>query len=124
MPFRKVKFNKYRHKKSDWMNNDTLDLIKKRDRLYYKLQLSKSDTEYNSLYNELNSYKKEIRGLIRKSKRDYYANQFLLNKNDIKRSWGVLRSALNKKQQNKFPSEFKYKNNIITDDDTIAEAFN
>ena len=63
--------------------------------------------------------------LMRKVKYSYYETEFQLAKNNIKRSWTLLKVAINKHEcQTPLPDQFKHNNKVLTNPKTIANAFN
>lgn len=127
MPSIKVKFNKYKHKKNQWITKEIMDLIKKRDDKY---QLHKMTDQNSELYNiqkeVLKLLNSDIKKKIRQSKKNYYSQLFQKLKHDIKGTWQNISMLLNKtKNKKKFPSFFRDDdNNIISDKVQIANKFN
>ena len=56
MPLHTAKFNKYKHKRSEWMTNGLLISIKYRDKLYKNLKTSSLETEYDRRSINLKTY--------------------------------------------------------------------
>ena len=65
-----------------------------------------------------------MRRTIRESKRMFYARIFLLYKNDMRKTWGVINDKLQSNRRSKSQSEFIFGNRIIRDSDEIANHFN
>ena len=85
MPYRFVKFNGYRHKKSKWITHRLIKSIKFRDGLYQKLQRTiKYSLEYTSLKQRLSDFNLILRKSIREAEISYYNATFQKYKNDIK----------------------------------------
>ena len=58
MPYRQVRFNKYKHKKSEWMTNGILKSLKFRDNLYKIVKCTdESNPNFDILKQNLKSYK-------------------------------------------------------------------
>jgi vacuolar-type H+-ATPase catalytic subunit A/Vma1 len=69
-PIKYVKFDKHKHKKSDWMTNGILKSIIFRDKLYRKLKkIPKHKEKYTKHKEKLQSYNKILRQIIKKNKR-------------------------------------------------------
>ena len=86
MPYRFVKFNSYRHKKSKWITYGLIKSIKFRNGLYQKLQKNiKYSLEYTSLKQRLSDFNLILRKSIREAKISYYNATFQKYKNDIKK---------------------------------------
>ena len=124
MPLQTVKFNKYKHKKSEWMTDGLLISIKYRDKLYKKLKTCSSEAECDRLSTNLKTYNNILTKAIREAKFNYYDNQFNQHKNNMKRSWDTLKNLLNSRKKDTFPDAFMYKTQKINDFDQIAKCFN
>lgn len=127
MPTKQVRYNKYKHKKCNWMTMDIIHLIEKKDNVYKIHKLTDPDAaEYHLQSLELKSLITQIKKAIRNAKKLYYDNLFENFKNDIKATWRTIGEILSRtKKKKSFPSLFKdEKNNIITDKTLIANKFN
>ena len=86
MPSKTVKFNKYKHKKKNWITTAILKSIHYRDKLYRKLKSSKkSDATYENLKSNYNNYNKILNKMIKQAKIDYYNNEFDKYSSNIKK---------------------------------------
>ena len=74
-PEKYVKFNKYKHKLSNWITSGILKSIEFRDKLYKRLCSSESD-EYEILKHNLKIYNSYLNQCIRTAKKDFYYNEF------------------------------------------------
>ena len=126
LPIKTVRFNKYRHKISEWITPEIIKSIKFRDKLYRKLkEVNPYTTKYAELETNLKTFAKIVNKSIREAKKKYYANQFLTYKNDSKKIWQKIREILNKtRKTSNFPTSFKLDGKLITDKQTIADQFN
>jgi len=135
IPIVKTKVTKYTQKDSPWITLGLLNAIKTRDILYKKLVKTKSSSpSYDIKSKRLHDHKVILNKLLRKTKREYYANQFAQFSNDAKNTWKLLHQITgHKAQKSEPPSYFKKKIEqqngkceeiIITDDNTIANEFN
>ena len=61
---------------------------------------------------------------IREAKRMFYIRTYLMYKNDIKKTWGVISDTLKSSDKSKSQVEFIVWNHIIRDTDEIANHFN
>ena len=74
LPTKKVRFNKYKHKKSPWITYGILSSLKTRDDTFQKWKTSIPDSiRYNIFEVEYREYASVIDRLICKSKYDYYS---------------------------------------------------
>ena len=86
MPQKKVKYNKYKHKKSKWITYGIIRSIKFRDNLYRRVKATSLNTDdYANKKNNLKVYNEILKNLICKAKEQFYRNQFAKYKNDIKK---------------------------------------
>ena len=126
MPIRKIKFNKYKHKKNNWISNGILRSIKFRDNLYKKLKCTSHESPlYGPTKINLKTYNQILNKCIREQKRNYYYSKFAKYRNDVKKTWDTIRSVMDGNRfKNRFPLAFKINGKIITDKHQIAECFN
>ena len=72
-----VRFNKYKHKKSEWITRGILKSIKHRDALYKELRHTNPYlSTYNGLLRNLKTFNSILKRSIRFAKKSYYAYQF------------------------------------------------
>ena len=96
MQTKKVKINKHKHKKPKWITQGILRAITFRDKLYLKMKLSPKDTvEYTSIKINLKTYNNIWKRNIRQAKILNYQHQFDQYKNNIKKTWGVIKELVN-----------------------------
>ena len=126
LPKRKVKYNRKKHGKSNWMTKGILNSINTKNALY-KILIQTSPTNedvHNKLKSEYTEYRAKLRKSIREAKRLYYLRLFAIHKNDIQKTWIVINNTLNNNSRNSRQSEFIVNNNKLTDPGDIANAFN
>ena len=116
-PSKCVKFNKYKHKKSNWMTHDLLMKIKERDKLYVEYNKTKPDiNSYIMKKTEVKIKCKDVRKMTREAKFLYYNLEFTRYKEDIKKTWETINDVMNKsKIQSKFPSYFNINGTKLTE---------
>ena len=121
-----VKYNKSRHKKSCWVAYGSLESINTKNRLYKRfIQTDKNNVAlFDTLKAEYHIYRARLRSTIREAKRMFYARTFLLYKNDMRKTWGVINDTLQSNRRSRGQSEFIFGNRIISDSDEIANHFN
>ena len=74
---KKVKFNKHKHKKNDWITLGIIKSIKFRDNLYKTLKSTQIDTpEHANIKTNFQTYNKIIKKNIRLAKKLYYHQLF------------------------------------------------
>ena len=125
-PEKCVKFNKYKHKRSNWITSGILKSIEFRDKLYKRLKMcSPENSEYELLKYNLKIYNGYLNRCIRTAKKEFYHNEFNKYKNDIRKTWDTLKEIINKKTfKSDFPSCFVHEGVEITDTKNIADKFN
>ena len=123
-----VKYNKTRQKKCCWMSYGILESINTKNRLYKRfIQTDKNNVAlFDTLKAEYHIYRARLRRTIKEAKRMFYARTFLLYKNDMRKTWGVIRSndTLQSNRRSKGQLEFNFGNRIIRDSDEIANHIN
>ena len=96
------------------------NLIKRKNKLY-RISL-KHRTSYNiTLYRE---YRNKLNTLLKIEEKKYYQSLILANKNNPKKTWGIIKQVINKSKCSKLSSEFSHNGSILNDKKYIANAFN
>ena len=103
-----------------WITEGIKIAIKKKNDLWAK---SKKYTS-NHLKFQYNSYKEYLQEICRKAEKDYCDHLFQENKNDIVKSWKIMRSIINNKKKSNRNEIFHIENIDVTDKQTIANKFN
>ena len=99
-----------------------MDFKKIRDKLYL---LSKQiPTQSNK--DNYKKYKNMNLSNQRNAERNYYKEQFDLHKTDLKRSWNIIKSIINKEDNRRSAKDivFLINNKYISDGKMIANTFN
>ena len=125
-PRKLVKFRKYRHKKSKWITHGILRSIFYKDKLYSKLKaMNPLDPHYIEVRTNYKTYNSILKKCIRLAKKQYYENVFKQFKSDIKKTWGMINSILNKSDKKTFlPDFFLINGQRVTDKQVISDEFN
>ena len=123
---KKVKINKHKHKKSKWITQGIIRSMTVRDKLYLKMKLSPKDTpEYIATKRNLKTYNNILKRNIRQAKILYYQHQFDQYKNNIKKTWGVIKDLVNRTSiKNTLPQYFIVDKEVLTDKHVIANRLN
>ncbi len=121
-----IKYNKHKHKKSNWVTFGIIKSIQFRDNLYKKTKNDRSlSVEFTRLQINLKTYNKILKISIRLAKRIYYKKLFAKFKNDIRATWKTINEILNRTKRKKFfPNFFRDGNNIISNKINISNKFN
>ena len=125
-PEKRVKFNKYQHKLSNWITTGILKSIEFIDNLYKRLKLCAVDSfEYDAYKHNLKVYQGYLNQCIRTAKKEYYVNEFTKYKNDIRKTWETLKGIICKnKMKSEYPPFLMDMGQQISGDKNIADKFN
>ena len=125
-PNKRVKVNKHKHKLSPWITTGLIKSIEFRDKLYKRLKSCPQDSpEHNRMEYNLKTYNGYLKQCIRTAKREYYVHEFTKYKNDIRKTWDILKDIINtKKSKSDFPPYFTDLGIKISGSKTIADKFN
>ena len=122
MPVRKIKLNKYKHKKSEWITPEIIQSIKFRDNMYERLkQTSQFNYQFFQLKQNLKVYNKILKRIIREAKLTYYNLQFRSCQSDPRKKWDDIRSLLNDSKSKGFPDYMNINNVKINDKNIIVD---
>ena len=125
MPVIKSKYNKYKHKKTNWITFGILRSIKFRDNMYRRLRQTPLNTiEYQNLKFNLLSYNKILKKVIREAKLKFYQSKFEKYKSNSKETWQTINEIINKKDTKTLPDFMIIENEKVTDKSVIANKFN
>ena len=125
-PVRVVKFNKRKHKKSNWITKGIINSISFRDNMYRKLKQTSHDSQhFETMKINLRTYNKILKRNIKQAKKAYYQEAFQKHQHDIKSTWRIIKDILNKSQKQKnYPDTFLVDGKLISDKLIIAKQFN
>ena len=91
IPIKKINFNKYGHKKSEWITTGILKSIKYRDTLYKKMrQMSPDSVEFLDGKHNLKVYNRILKRSIRQAKLLFYGRKFENPRSDSKKTWNII----------------------------------
>ena len=100
IPCKKVRYNKYEHKNSQWITSGILKSIRFRDRLYQKVKKTSHDSnKFRVLKENLKVYNQVLKKAIRQIKFNYYSNTFEKYKNNTKKTWETINNITGKKHK-------------------------
>lgn len=120
-PLKQVKSSPSQPRKA-WMSSGLAISCKTKSALYYKYKKSPSDHRFE----KYKTYRNKLNVLLRKAKKEYFAAQLKLAKNNLKQTWDVIKQALNKPSHkvSKYPSEFKSDDTTFNNPIKIVNKFN
>ena len=125
MPHKSIKFNKYKHKKSNWITAGIIRSIKFKDKLYKLTKILPNESnEYVTAKNNLRVYKSILNKCIRHAKSFYYTSQLKKFKNNSANTWKILNELMSRKTKYSYPSQFIIDNHDISNKQIISNKFN
>ena len=125
IPLQKVKFNKYKHKKCNWITTGILKSIKFRDNLYRRLKHTEINTEeFMILKRNLLTYNNILKQSIREAKLTFYKGKFENYRTDSKQTWKTINEVINKTNNKNIPDYIMINGEKITDTNDIVNHFN
>ena len=126
LPTKKVKFNKYKHKKTSWITFGLLKSLHVRDNMYRRWKSKPPSSQlYETLKIKFQKYSSEVDKLIRLAKIDFYQKEFNKFTGDVKKTWKTINSILNRNRRvNNFPSHILSENRKITNKQEIVDVLN
>ena len=97
MPSKRVKYNKHKHNKSQWITGGIIRSIKFRDKMYANMKRTPANTEAHVIIKtNLKTYNKILRHSIAQAKTIYYQQKLTKYTNDIRNTWKVIKEVTNK----------------------------
>ena len=126
MPVKIFKFNKHKHKKSEWITRGIINSIKFRDKLYQRLKKTPpTNAMYVTLKTNLQTYNRILKQNIRNAKVSYYKSNFEKYRNDMKSTWTMIKEIINKSTtDSNHPVTFRINDTEQNDPNVIADEFN
>ena len=119
-PAKQVKANVVRKKKC-WMTAGLIKSVKYKHRLYTKMLNHPSASNKSKFI----LYRNQFNILIKKCKIDYYTDKLNDAKNNVKKTWSIIKTILNKNTStNTMFKKINHNGMLITNPDKIATAFN
>ena len=120
-PEKILTLNRRNSPKEKWMTKGLLKSTHTKEKLYKKsLRKEKIDIATSTYIRYRNKYN-HIQKII---KAKYYADALEANKHDIRKTWQIMKSAMNKQYDKTGISKIiNYENNTLTDQEQIANAF-
>lgn len=104
-----------------WINDEVLDLIKKRDKIYRK---KINQPENLTIISEFKNIKNKINNKIRALKNRYFQTKWNLAGNNVKKQWAFINSLLKNKKDEVTIDQLIIENNIINNKPDIVNNLN
>ena len=111
--------NNYKNRKI-WLTEGLKNSIKRKNRLYnIMLKQPTLNNEHN-----YKLYKRVLNRSLRLAEKEFYDKIFENNKNNLIKSWQIIKNIINKNKGIQLPTNFKINNQLVNDKNYIAESFN
>ena len=124
-PYKKVRFKRHVHKIHPWMTDIILLNIKLKDETYVRYRKAKSPLAKFQLKEQLKVMERDLNDYITQAKAKYYSEQFDSFKDDVKKTWDTIKTAINRRRQKSaYPEFFNVNGNNIFDKTEISNEFN
>ena len=105
-----------------WLTGQLRTQIKEKNAMHIQVLLNPSDQLLNLKYKKTRN---ELTSTLRNTELKYFSDELELNKSDLHKKWGVLRTILGKGDNNsKRKIKLHVKGKCITDSLQIANYFN
>ena len=103
-----AKFNKRKHKMSNWITKGIIRSINIRNVMYRRLKTTNSDSEhYHTRKTNFRTYNVILKRSIYIAKKQYYQSCFDKYKNDMKQTWSTINTIFNRNnKKSKLPENF------------------
>ena len=119
--FPKVKVKREYNNRKPWLSEALKNSIRYKNKLYKKSKRVKS-AFYEEYYKQ---YKSKLQHLMKVAEKQYYHDLILKYKNDMKRSWGLIKNIINRNKKVAFQTKFRIGNDhVTTDKNIISIKFN
>jgi hypothetical protein len=108
IPLRKIKSNKYKYKRKDWIMCGLIKSIKYRDKLYKDMKsLSPESISCVHAKQNLKVYNRILKRSIREAKTLYYYRKFENSRSNSRETWNTINNVLHKKKGTQLPEYMK-----------------
>ena len=121
IPIIKSKVHKYKHKIASWITQGIIKSIK----LYRNMKsVPLNNTEYLILRQNLTTYNRILKRIVRNAKVTYYKQKFANCQSDSRKTWSAIREVIHKNENINVPDSMNIKNCEINDKTQIVNFFN
>ena len=119
LPMKMIKLNKYKAR-LPWLNDTLKEAIKHKIVLFVKQLRTKNEDDIKFY----KSYRNTLTKLLRHAERKHYHDLLEEHKSDLKASWKILKTVINKGTKGKLPKLFRDGEKEVTNPKDIADRFN
>lgn len=114
----KIKYITKKQYMKPWITPNIHHLISLKSKYFHLLKLGLVTTTEN------NRFKNRIKSVIQKAKREYFNNYFIRNKNNLKKTWDMLKNITSNHKSRNLVKNIIKNGILLSNDFDIAEAFN
>ena len=115
------KFDKPYYNKKPWLTLTLKESIKTKNKLYVTSTKGSNKKEKSAQYK---LYRNRLHHLLRSAERKYYHDLLVEHKSNLKQSWKIIKSVINRRKYHPLNSKFKYNGKVIDDGFEISNRFN
>ena len=115
----KMTRKKYENRKP-WLTIGLKESIKHKNKLFL-IQKRNPTNENITFYKQ---YRNKLQSLIRNLEREHYKMLFEQNKNNLKKSWSIIKNLINKNAKKSTRSSFKISGRVVKNPEIISNSFN
>ena len=118
-PYRKL--NKPSYNNKPWLTNALKESIKTKQFFFVARNKGNNSEERAACYK---AYRNRLHHLLGTAERQYYQDLIMQHKDEIKKSWQVIKSIIDKRKYCPDNLKLKYNGDVISDGKTVANKFN
>ena len=118
-PLKTIKATEY-NSRLPWLTDALKESIAKKNKFYYKQKRTDDPSDIRTY----KRYKNMLTKILKSAERKHYSNLLEEHKNDLKKSWTILKSVLNRNKFGTVNTRFKHNNKIIDNKKDISNIFN
>ena len=119
--FPKVRIKKRHSNRKPWLTEALRNSIKVKNKLYHiskRIPCVRTEKSYKA-------YKNVLHSALKRAEKNYYRDILLANKNNMRKSWSIMKSVIGKHKQSSIQKIFKLNDNTTTDNKKIiSDKFN
>ena len=120
-PLKKLTLKERNLKHKPWITVDINKMIKIENKLFQHKKRQANNLEIKRLYN---LFRNRVNRELKKAKKNYSTKYFEENNNNIKKTWGGIRSIINIKSTKSTISQIKVNNKVIINQKEIVDTLN
>ena len=115
------KFDRPYYNKKPWLTLALKESIKTKNKLYVTSTKGSNKEEKSTQYK---IYRNKLHHVLRSAERKYYHDLLVEHKSNLKKSWKIMKSVINKRKYTLSSSKFKHNGQVIDDGFEISNRFN